>query len=204
MKNKIKIILVDDHKMLLSSLSNVLNNSEMVEIVDSFSDPLEALMNIDHTKCDVVVSDVRMKQMNGLILAKELKRKFGNKIKIILISGFYTEEYHKNALDIGVHAFLPKESSDEQLLSVIKQVTLNNVLIPFDLLKVNNEKVLSETEVKVLLFIAQEKTNEDIAQMLYISKRTVEHHLTSIFRKLDVQTRVGAVVKGIEKGIIST
>ncbi|WKB36223.1 helix-turn-helix transcriptional regulator [Terrilactibacillus sp. S3-3] len=86
---------------------------------------------------------------------------------------------------------------------MIQQVALDNVIVPFDLFPVNNRDKLTETEVKVLHYIALEKTNDDIAQLLFISKRTVEHHLTSIFRKLGVQTRVGAVVEGIRRGIIS-
>jgi len=203
MNHKIKLILVDDHQMVLSGLVNTLNKNDKIEVVASFSDPLQAIKEMDNIACDVLVSDVRMKQMNGLLFAKEIKKQFGDKIKIVLISGFYTEDYHKSALEIGVHAFLPKEATDEQLLSVIQQVALDNVIVPFDLFPVNNRDKLTETEVKVLHYIALEKTNDDIAQLLFISKRTVEHHLTSIFRKLGVQTRVGAVVEGIRRGIIS-
>ncbi|WKB36222.1 response regulator transcription factor [Terrilactibacillus sp. S3-3] len=108
------MILVDDHQMVLSGLVNTLNKNDKIEVVASFSDPLQAIKEMDNIACDVLVSDVRMKQMNGLLFAKEIKKQFGDKIKIVLISGFYTEDYHKSALEIGVHAFLPKK---KQLMS---------------------------------------------------------------------------------------
>lgn len=104
---------------------------------------------------------------------------------------------------MGVHAFLLKDDPIEKLINAIRQSHLGNVLLPHHFLMCDStQHYLTMTEIGISGLISKEKSNQEIAKELHISKRTVEYHLTSIYQKLGVYSRVGAIMKGMEKGIL--
>lgn len=202
MKERINIILVDDHQVVLKGLLSWLREDEEIEVVGSFSNAFEALESLPDLMPHIVISDVRMPNMNGLELTEKIIHQYEGEIKVVLVSGFYSEEYHMTALEKGVSAFIPKDSSYQTIINAIKQSYLGNTIIPARLQRMPKGMRLTDKEKEVLKLIATGKKNDEISSILKVSKRTVEHHITNIFEKLDVDCRVSAVLKGVKLGII--
>lgn len=203
MQSKIRVVLLDDHPLVLEGLKRRLEQESDIEVPRTFSDPVELLEGIECCQPDVLVMDIAMPRMNGFELGQRLKEKYGHTLKIIVLSGYMYEEFYKKAYEIGVHAYLSKQSPYPQIINAIKQSMLGHALVAENIWRADLEK-LTRMERDVLRRVAEEKTNKEIAAELSISQRTVEYHITSINQKLGVKTRIGAVAKGYEKGLLGS
>ncbi|RUS48378.1 response regulator [Cohnella sp. AR92] len=203
MQSRISVILLDDHPLVLDGLKRRLEQDPDIEVLRTFGDPLELLAEIDNNPPDVLVMDIAMPRMNGFELGKTLKEKHGHSLKIIALSGYMYDEFYKKAYEIGVHAYLSKQSPYPQIINAIKQSMLGHALVAEKMWRAESEP-LTRMEREVLRRVAEEKTNKEIAAELFISQRTVEYHLTSIHQKLGVKSRIGAVAKGYEKGLLGS
>ncbi|OBY81554.1 MULTISPECIES: response regulator [Paenibacillus] len=202
MLDKIKVMLLDDHPLVMEGLKNRINEENDIHVIGTFTDPREGVQELDHVKPDVFVMDISMPHMDGFEVAKLCKEKFGLAMKIIMLSGYTYEEFYQKAYDIGVHAYLSKQATYQEIINAIRQSVLGHILIPEKVLSGLKQDQLSAMEREVLKLIAQEKSNQEIAVILTMSKRTVEYHIASIIDKLGVKTRIGAVVKGYESGLL--
>ncbi|WP_339309243.1 response regulator transcription factor [Paenibacillus sp. FSL k6-2145] len=202
MSEPITVVLLDDHPLVMEGLNNRLNREPDIQVAKTFSDPLLFLSEVEALRPDVVVMDIRMPQLDGFEVVKRLKDQYGLSVKIILLSGYNYHEFQLKAYDLGVHAYLSKQATYGQIINAIHQSMLGHVLIPEKMLSPNLEESLTATEREVLNRIALEMTNKEIAQDLAISQRTVEYHITSITQKFGVKSRIGAVVKGYQAGIL--
>jgi len=203
MSEKIKVALLDDHPLVLEGLKNRLEKEPDIEVSHMFDDPRELLEEIDACLPDVLVMDISMPHLDGFELGKKLKERYGHSLKIILLSGYTYDEFYSKAYEIGAHAYLSKQSTYAQIINAVKQSMLGHALVSEKVLAKTTD-VLTPMEREVLKRIAEEKTNKEIAQELAMSQRTVEYHMMSINQKLGVKTRVGAVVKGYESGLLGS
>ncbi|WP_445479895.1 response regulator transcription factor [Lysinibacillus irui] len=202
MDQPIKVLLLDDHPLVLEGLKNRLEREQDMQVVETFSDPLEVLKRIRAIKPDVAVIDISMPGMTGFDLAIEIKQTYDMAIKLIVLSGYVYDEYVQKAYEIGIHAYLSKKATYPQIINAIRQSMLGLRLIPENITTLPRADQLTLTEKAVLKQIALENTNKEIAKELAMSQRTVEYHIAAINRKLDVKTRVGAVAKGYEMGLL--
>lgn len=202
MKQPIKVMLLDDHPLVMEGLKNRLERESDILVSGTFSEPRELLSQIGILHPDVVVIDISMPGMNGFEVLEELKRMYGLSIKLIILSGYVYDEYVHKANEIGVHAYLSKQATYPQIMNAIRQSMLGHRLVSERMSVLPRTDQLTPTEREVLKRIALEKTNKEIAVELAISQRTVEYHITAINRKLDVKTRIGAVAKGYELGLL--
>lgn len=202
MSEPITVLLLDDHPLVMEGLNNRLTREPGIQVLKTFSDPLLFLSEVEALRPDVVVMDIRMPQLDGFEVVRKLKEQYGLSVKIILLSGYNYHEFQLKAYDLGVHAYLSKQATYGQIINAIHQSMLGHVLIPETMLSPNLEESLTTTEREVLNRIALEMTNKEIAQDLAISQRTVEYHITSITQKFGVKSRIGAVVKGYQTGIL--
>ncbi|HOV24827.1 MAG TPA: response regulator transcription factor [Pseudobacteroides sp.] len=193
-----KIALIDDHALVLQGLQAKLETIADFEIVGAYTEVNDLLLCLKYKDVDIVVMDLMLKGIHGFELIEKIKHLRDKEIKIILISGFYEEILHKRALDMGVKAFLRKEVSYEELISCIINVGKGNNVIPDFLMEQYANPMLTEAELNVLRYVVEEYTNERIAQELYISRRTVESHISNICRKLEVNSRIGIVREAIK------
>lgn len=203
LEKKIRVVLLDDHPLVLEGLKSRLEKEPDIEVPKTFGDPLELLDGIEALRPDVLVMDISMPRMNGFELGKKLKERFGHSLKIILLSGYTYDEFYSKAYEFGAHAYLSKQSSYAQIINAIKQSMLGHALVSEKMLS-KAVQPLTPTEREVLKCIAKEQTNKEIARELAMSQRTVEYHLTSINQKFGVKTRIGAVVKGYETGLLGS
>ena len=199
MKTK-KIITADDHPLLLKGLNNFLIEKNY-NIIDSGTNGKEALELIVKLKPDIAILDIQMPYMTGLEVAKECK--INNiKTKIILITFHKEKMLFQKANELNIFGYILKEFAIEEIENCIKSVSND---VPYfsprikDLLGINPYKdsyldLLTPSEKKILKLIAKDKTNKDIASLLFISHRTVEKHRSNIIQKLKLEPKTNSLL----------
>ena len=198
----IRLVLIDDHKLVLEGLYNRLKRETNFKIVGTFTEVDDLLLCLKYKNVDIIIMDLMLKGIHGFDLITKVKQTNTKIPKIIIVSGFYEILLNKRAVDLGVKAFLPKESSYEELISAIYNVSKGNQIIPDKLIEDQTNHILTKTEIEVLELIANEYSNEKIAKKLFISRRTVDNHVSNICTKLNVTDRVGAVREAIKLKLI--
>lgn len=192
-----KVLLVDDHVLLLESLKTIVETDPNIQVVAAIADPSSLLEDVQRLKPDIILMDIRLKSHNGLSLTKEILQQLPD-MKIIILSGYDDDAYIHAAQNAGARGFVKKEQSNEELIAIVKAVYEGATHFPYF-----EESLLTLKEREVLQLVAWDQTNEMISRELAMSKRTVENHISSILRKLGVDTRLGAAVTGIEQGLVS-
>ena len=199
MKTK-KIITADDHPLLLKGLNNFLIEKNY-NIIGSGTNGKEALELIIKLKPDIAILDIQMPYMTGLEVAKECK--INNiKTKIILITFHKEKILFQKANELNIFGYILKEFAIEEIENCIKSVSND---VPYfsprikDLLGINPYKdsyldLLTPSEKKILKLIAKDKTNKDIASLLFISHRTVEKHRSNIIQKLKLEPKTNSLL----------
>lgn len=147
---------------------------------------------------DVILTDIRLKKVNGLKLIKFYKN-IHPYIKFIVISGYNMSIYKKIAIESGASAFLLKDSTSSILIQTIKDV-INDKDVVFQ----EDSFILSKEELEVLSHISNDLTNKDISEKTFMSKRKVEYLVSNIIQKLNVNSRLGAVLKAVNLGLIDS
>ena len=195
----IRLVLIDDHSLVLQGLENYFLKEDDFKIVGSYTEVADLLLCLKHEKVDVLVMDFMLKGVTAFDVISQINRF----LKIVLLSGFYDTLLHKRAMDFGIQAFLPKESSYLDVKSAIYAVYKGNHVIPDDLLEKQENNLLTDMELSVLELIVKEYSNEKIANSLFVSRRTVDTHVSNICSKLGVTSRVGAVREAIRLNLVS-
>lgn len=198
MKHKIKIMVVDDHSMVATGLAKELAEQPDFQVIDVITFPVQVMDSLAKEAPDVMLMDIRMGAYNGINMTDEIKRQYPE-IKIVLMSGYNMGQLARGS---KADAFASKEEPIEVLSSTIRKVCLESVAI-FPASSHFEEK-LTDMETEVLKLMGEDLTRKEIAAALYISEKTVANHITAILRKLNVRSRIGAVLKGIELGVVDS
>lgn len=184
--------------MVATGLAKELDEQHDFCVTEVITSPVNIMDTLAGAIPDVILMDIRMGAYNGITLTEEIKKKYPE-IKIVLMSGYNMGQLAKGS---KADAFASKEEPIEVLSSTIRKVCMESVAVfpadnPF-------EEKLTETEIKILKFMGEDLTRKEIAAALYISEKTVANHITAILRKLNVRSRIGAVLKGVELGIVDS
>lgn len=195
-EHRIKLIIVDDHAMVASGLAAELRQQSDFEVADVVTNPDGLLKGIEDTAPDVLLMDIRMGVHNGIRLTEQIKELYPE-IKVVLMSGYNMGQLAKGS---KADAFASKEEPIHALAATIRKVCLEAATVfpsaaPF-------EERLTDAETRVLQLLGEDLTRKEIAAALYISEKTVANHITAILQKLNVRSRIGAVLKGAELGLI--
>jgi DNA-binding NarL/FixJ family response regulator len=199
----IRVMVIDNHLFTIDAITYFFKSEAAnIDVVCKLTDGKKAINSIMQAKPDVIVMDPYLNNISGVELSKEIIEKFGDTIKIVMFASNACGELIRLLFEMGVHAFVLKEEPFKMLINAVKQSYLGNILVTNrEILKQINLQ-LTMTEIEILQLISQEKKNHEIAKLLNMSKRTVEYHITSLFQKMDVDSRVGAIMKGAQKGLI--
>lgn len=212
MKDKVKIVIADDHPIFNDGLKRLINNHNNMLVTGTAADGDEALNLIIEKEPDIAVLDIAMPVKSGLQVLKELRNK-KCKTKIIFLTLFREEDIFNEAMDLGAEGYVLKESAANDITECINQVAKNNYYISpliSNLLIKRRKKTseldrqipmlgsLSPTERRILKLIAQDKTSKEISEELFISYRTVENHRTTISNKLNLHGTHSLVKFAIE------
>lgn len=214
--NKIKIILADDHRMLRDGLKALLSESDFIQIIDEASSGMELLEILKTKQPDVIMMDITMPGMSGIEATQQITKLYPD-LKILILSMHTNEEFVINSFKAGAKAYLPKDSSKEELLDAIT-VLYNggeyySKLISDNFLKnyIKNSRVdqnlieneeLTQREIEVLKLAAKGLCNKEIAEKLFISSKTVDVHKNHIMQKLKLKNTVEMVLYAVKNGII--
>ncbi len=208
---KTKVLLVDDHRMVLDSLSMLLAKYGDYQVVATFTNGHDVIPYIRKHKVDLIITDSRMPQMSGIQLCEKIFA-FDAQMKVIMISMIEDPSEILGALDLGVKAYLSKSLSVEQLLSAIKEVLegkrylSNEVILALNTPIIHNHKLVNGftlREVEIIQLIAQELSTSEIAERLFISVHTVDTHRKNLYQKAGVKSAVGLALYALKNRLIS-
>lgn len=212
--SKLRILVVDDHPMVRRGTCEILSEDPDLEVVGQGANGLEALQEAERLKPDVVLMDLSMPQMDGVEATKQLRARYPQ-LGIVILSAHDEDDHVLRALQSGANGYLLKTSSEELIHQAVRlagqgqaailQPEVSRIVLGG--LKASQAATLaeplSEREIDVLKEVAKDLGNKQIATKLSISDRTVQHHLSNIYGKLNVTSRTGAVLKALQEGIIS-
>jgi DNA-binding NarL/FixJ family response regulator len=219
--NKIKVLLVDDHTLMRDGLASILYKTEDIVVVGTPSSGEEAINMTRDIKPDVVLMDIIMKGMTGIEAARWIKEQ-DSSIKIILISMEVKKEFISAGIKAGIDGYLHKDSDKETLIEAIRAVMRGERYFNEAITKLvfedfyTNEKTdkgekqerkklsgdLTKREYEVLEWVAQGKSNKEVADHLFISVKTVETHKMHILEKLGLKNTAEVVKYAIKNKII--
>jgi DNA-binding NarL/FixJ family response regulator len=195
-----RILLVDDHAILLDGVKNLLDREEGLEVVGIADSAEKALQFLKSSNVDIVVTDFNMPGMDGLSLFNTIKRILPN-VKTIVLSMHDETHLVKEILRAGVNGYVLKKDTHKELLNAIHEVQAGRVYLSSDINKIlitnlqnpDEGRLLTDREREILKLIAKEYSNKDIAEELFISERTVETHRKNIFKKTATGSLVGLI-----------
>ena len=209
MDKEIKIALVDDHALFRNGLRGLIDGKRNCRVVAESSDGAEFLENEEALAADVVFMDIAMPMLSGdkaTIAALERNPE----LKVICLSMFGDERYYSRMVEAGAKGFLLKDSSIEEVFAAIEAIVKGEEYICHDVMRVLSEamrrndetKMLSEREIDVLLGICRGLSTQEIADGLFISKRTVDTHRANILEKTGSNNTASLVVYAIKHGLV--
>jgi two-component system vancomycin resistance associated response regulator VraR len=198
---KLKIAVFDPYMFALEGICDSLKKVSDFILVGAYTQEDALLQCLRDNQTDVVVLDLMLRTVHGFELIEQVKN-IQSDIKMVVLTDAEKEITYRRAWEMGVNASLQKDTSYSELISCIRSVAKGNDILPNFLFNKTVDNILTETETQVLRRIADEYTNDKIAQELFISRRTVETHVANICRKLDVDSRIGAVREAIRLKLI--
>jgi two-component system NarL family response regulator len=215
---RIKVLIVDDHRVVREGLSAILKSKENLHVVGEAQDGQEAVEHVRSLEPDVVLMDVSMPRMGGVEATRIIKREFPH-IGIIALTMYEEQQYIFDLVRAGATGYLLKDSDSAQIVKAIESIyrgeslihpsVASKILAEFSLLAQKKGKKaswvehdLTEREITVLRLVADGKTNKEIANALDLSEKTVKNHVRNIFHKLQVYDRTQAAILAIRKGLI--
>ena len=208
-----RIVLADDHVLLRHGIRSIIETAEDMKVVGEAGDGLELLNLLKKISPDMVILDISMPNLRGFEATREIKMSHP-KVKILILSMHKDKEYLYHAFAAGASGYLLKEDTDTALFSAIATVRKGEIYISpllhkeitADLIEIFKgdgklpEEPLTTREREVLKLIAEGKSSKEIAELLFISTRTAEHHRASIMKKLNLKTLADLVKYAIRKG----
>lgn len=194
----IKIIILDDQQMFSEALAHRLNCETDIKVEKTFTDAAHLTYYIDILTPDIVICEVKSGSSSNIKYIRQLLQKH-EKLKFMIVANTHIEEYKIQAYAAGASAFISKTETMDYLIDALRKVYYFNRSLQ---LEPAGRQLLTVREREILSLIARDMTNKEISEQLFVSKRTVEYQVSSLIRKLEVESRVGAVLKGIKLGII--
>lgn len=218
MSEKIRIVLVDDHAVLRAGLTALLNAEADMEVVGEAGDGIASLQVVADRRPDVVLLDINMPQMSGLDALAQL-RQVAPQSRILVLTMHDDQTYLRQVLAQGGAGYVLKQAADSELLTAIRTVYHGGAFLhpahAQALLSPNTTStgpqattngdlaLLSEREVEVLTLIALGHSNKEIAELLYLSVKTVETYKMRIMEKLDLNSRAALVRFALKQGLLT-
>lgn len=214
--NKIKLAIADDQVLFLKGLKLLIESFENIELIIEAGDGVELLSAIAENPPNVVLTDLKMPNMDGLEATEKIRAAYPD-IKIILLTMHDEEHLINHVMKLGANGYLLKNEEPEELEAAIRTVVKKdfyfNDYVSKALLRGLQEpkkkydlwagtERLSKREMEVLELICQEYTSPEIADKLYISSRTVDNHRNSLLEKTGVRNTAGLILFAIKNKLI--
>jgi len=215
-KKNVTVLIADDQTLFREGIKDLLEDEKGITVVGEASTGPEAVALAKKLKPDVILMDIKLPQMDG-VSATRVIRKECPQTNVLILSSYEDEAHVTEAIQAGANGYLSKMLPASELVHALKTFTAEGVMIPQPIMGKLIQGLrqmgtpgydsapdsLTATEIKVMALLGKGKSNKEIAAELNCSVKTVKNHLNSIFQKLGVNNRTEAVVRAIEKGLIS-
>jgi DNA-binding NarL/FixJ family response regulator len=201
-----RIFIIDDHKMFIEGISNMLNSSQEFEVIGYALSAEYFLENSSNNEFDILILDIHLPRMNGLELAKKM-RKEQPESKIIILSMVDSPSLIVKLKKLKVNGFLTKNAGLEEVVDCLREVSNNKTYFPAHNLSkqkaiIQNTKYLTKREIEIVKQISNGHTSQQIATNLFISLSTVETHRKNIIQKLDTKNVAELIKFATNEGIL--
>ena len=212
MSENIRVLIVDDHAIVREGQMALIDTEPGMEVVGEAQDGFEAVEMTDKLQPDVILMDLEMPRKGGIEAIAEIKAENPN-ARILVLTSFTEDEKVYAAIKAGSQGYLLKDSSPNEILAAIRQVHQGETSmrpsiaekLMRELQRSSNLKPtldpLTEREVEILKLVAQGLPNQEIAEKLVISERTVRTHVTNILSKLHLANRTQAALYALREGL---
>lgn len=212
MNELIRVLIADDHAVVRGGLTALLEDVEGIQVVAEAGDGVEALLKVRAVKPDVILMDLMMPRMTGIEAIEEIKRENPG-ARILVLTSFSEDEKVFAAIKAGAQGYLLKEVSPHDLVQAIRDVyhgesSLHPAIARKLIRELNrptalppSDEPLTEREAEVLILVARGLSNQDIANKLVISERTVRTHVSNILGKLHLANRTQAALYALKEGL---
>lgn len=212
MENNIRILIVDDHRVVRDGLMALLSAEPGMEVIGAAGDGAEAVELAEALKPEVILLDLVMPRMDGVQATLEIRRK-NPEARILVLTSFAEDHQVFSAIKAGAMGYLMKDTSSEELIQAIRDTYHNKSALQPEIARKlmrdiqnqgeqdSSEHTLTEREKEILQEVAQGKTNQEIADKLVLSERTVRTHITNILAKLRLSNRTQAALYALREGI---
>jgi DNA-binding NarL/FixJ family response regulator len=211
----VRLLIADDHEMVRLGLRSILESDPRIRVVGEAASPKDAVYQAALLRPDVVLLDVRMPGGSGIEACREiLGRNLGS--KVIMLTSFADEDAVYESIMAGASGYLLKEINKAALIDAVIDVAEGRSLLDPEVTRKVLERIrkmaassdevaraaLSDQEKRVLRLAAQGKTNKQIAADLFLSDKTVKHHISNILSKLNLSSRAQAAVWATQHGLL--
>jgi NarL family two-component system response regulator LiaR len=210
MAERIRVLLVDDHKVVRKGLRIFFSVSDDIEVVGEAQNGAEAIERTAADRPDVVLMDLKMPVMDGPTAIEQMRTRFPE-VRIVALTSFRDDSMARQALEAGAIGYVLKDADEEELIAAVRQAGKGRAVLPSEIMQAAFERGdqdpfpdvhLTEREHGVLRLVAQGRTNPEIAELLFISLSTVSFHVHNILTKLGAKTRTEAVTIALRSGLI--
>ena len=216
--NTVRILIAEDHTIVRKGLCSILKNEKDIDVIGEAENGKEAIKKVEELTPDVVVMDISMPLLNGLEATRQIKKRFPE-VKVLILTVHSNEEYILEILKAGASGYLVKKAAPEELVAAIHAVSRGNSFLSPSVSKsvikkflqvagaeagLEKSSLLTEREREVLQLIAEGYSTRKIAELLFISVKTVEAHRSHIMEKLDLHNIADLTRYAIRTGIISS
>lgn len=207
---KIKIVLVDDHRIILDGLKSLLETDPDFDIIAALGSAEEVVEFLKKQQPDILVTDYSLPGMTGLDLFKKVKPLYPT-MKVAVLSMHDEASLVRNVLKEGVNGYLLKNIQQFELRNGLKQIAMGYPYVSPEITRImmtelnqpeEKAQLLTEREREILKLITKEYSNKQMADKLFISERTVETHRKNIFRKTNTNTLVGLMKFAFENNLV--
>ncbi|MES2417848.1 MAG: response regulator transcription factor [Bacteroidota bacterium] len=206
---KINLFIVDDHQLVVEGLLSLLYNEEKYFIAGYSNRPQEVMERLAELEVDILLTDINMPEMTGVVLTRNVKKQFPY-LKVLALSMFGDKTVIREMIAAGISGYIVKNTGKQELLMALDRLASGQTFfgeeVTNELMKSmganDNEPHLTNREIEILHLIAKEYSNKKMADLLFISERTVETHRKNIFRKTNTQSVVGLLKYAYDHKII--
>jgi len=208
----IKVMLVDDHAIVRDGLQMIIGTQKNMQVVAGIDNGVAAVEAAESLRPDVVVMDISMPELNGIEAARKMLSCMPE-LKIIILTMHESPEYVSQAFKAGAMGFMLKKSAGIEIIKAIREVARGHqffgrgveALVEADFPGGEDPyETLSQREKQILKLVAEGKTSKEIAEMIFISPKSVETYRSRFMRKLGVDNVAGVVKYALRRGLITT
>ena len=219
MEKVIKVVVADDHQMIIDGIKAFFIENENIHLLDSANSGEELFRILADKKVDIVITDINMPGMDGIEITRNIKKQYPN-IKVIALSMYIDKNLITEMISAGANGYVLKNTGKQDLIDAITTVHKGEKYYSSDVAlkmmdaKTSGESIyeynrnadldvnLTKREIEILKLISQEYTTPQIAEKLFISTYTVDTHRKNLIAKLDVKNVAGLVKYAVQNGLV--